>query len=86
MFVFKWIHFSYFEFFRWDIKQKTTTPTHHIKAHTAEVNSIDFNSYNEYLFLTGSSDKTVALWDLRQTGQRLHSFEGHTEEVIEFKI
>lgn len=67
--------------FRWDFKQKSNQPTHVIKAHTQEINTIDFNQYNEFLFLTGSNDKTVALWDLRQTSKRLHSFEGHTDDV-----
>ena len=36
-----------------------------IDAHCQEVNSVDFNPFNEYLLLTSSNDKTCALWDLR---------------------
>ena len=31
----------------------------------SKINSVDFNPFNEYLFLTGSSDKNIGLWDLR---------------------
>ena len=44
--------------------------------------SIDFNPYDEYLFVTGSVDKTVGFWDLRNTSKSLHIFEGHTDDVI----
>lgn len=50
-------------------------------AHTAEVNSLSFNPFGEFLIATASSDKTVALWDLRNLKQMLHSFVGHTDEV-----
>ncbi len=34
-------------------------------AHTEGVNSIDFNYTNENLLISGSSDNSVAIWDLR---------------------
>jgi histone-binding protein RBBP4 len=57
-------------------------PIHSILAHSSDIYSLDFNPFNEYLLLTGSADKTVALWDLRNTGKRLYSFEGHSDEVV----
>jgi len=42
---------------------------------------VDFNPADEYMFISGSSDKTVALWDLRNTSKSLHLFEGHNEDV-----
>ncbi len=59
-------------------------PASIIHGHLEEINSIHFNPFNEYLFLTGSSDKTIGLWDLRNTSKRLHTFEGHTSDV--FKV
>ncbi len=53
-----------------------------MQGHKAEVNSISFSPFNEFTLLTGSSDKTVALWDSRKMSQRLHSFESHTDEVF----
>lgn len=31
--------------------------------------------------MSGSSDRTLALWDLRNTSAKLHSFEAHTDQV-----
>ena len=45
------------------------------------VNCLHFNPNSEFLLVTGSEDKTVALWDIRKLGQRLHTFETHTDEV-----
>jgi len=66
---------------RWDLR-KPTVPCHDILGHESEINSIDFNPFDEYLFVTGSSDKTCAFWDLRNTSKSLHKFEGHTDEVL----
>jgi histone-binding protein RBBP4 len=65
----------------WDLR--TGKPTASIDAHAAEVNCLSFNPFSEYLLATASADKTVALWDLRNTKARLHTFEGHTEEVFQ---
>lgn len=48
-----------------------------------QVNCLAFNPANEFILATGSADKTVALWDLRNMGERLHTFHGHTEEVFQ---
>eukprot|EP00937_MAST-01D_sp_MAST-1D-sp2_P000179 g179.t1 len=59
-------------------------PKHTVdKAHAAEINCIAFSPFNEYLFATGSADKTVALWDMRNLSHQLHSFCGHREEVFQ---
>ena len=47
----------------WDLSQQN--PVYNVEAHVQEVNTIDFNPFNEYLLLTGSNDKSCALWDLR---------------------
>lgn len=62
--------------------RKPGTPSQDISGHAAEINSIDFNSFDEYLFITGSSDRTVGFWDLRNTSKSLHVFEGHTDDVL----
>ena len=54
-----------------------------IEAHDAEVNCLSFNPYNETLLATGSADKTVNLFDIRNTKKPLHTFEHHTEEVFQ---
>ena len=48
----------------WDIRKPK--PLHTIfNAHEGDINSIAFNPINEFLFATGSADKTVNLWDMR---------------------
>ena len=49
----------------------------------AEVNCLAFNPINEYIVATGSADKTVALWDLRNMTSKLHLLERHDEEVFQ---
>jgi histone-binding protein RBBP4 len=51
----------------WDVRENNPLkPVHCVeKAHNADINSIAFNPVNEFLLATGSADKTVALWDMR---------------------
>ncbi|CAL2030739.1 hypothetical protein CAEBREN_17929 [Caenorhabditis brenneri] len=65
----------------WDIR--SNTPGHSVDAHTAEVNCLAFNPYSEFILATGSADKTVALWDLRNLRLKLHSFESHRDEIFQ---
>ena len=52
-----------------------------IEAHSGEVNCLSYNPVNEHLLVSGSSDRTLALWDLRNTSSKLHSFEAHLDQV-----
>ena len=71
-------------FMIWDTRSNATTkPSHVVDAHTAEVNCLSFNPYSEYILATGSADKTVALWDLRNLKLKLHSFESHKDEIFQ---
>ena len=56
-----------------------------ILGHNAEINSIDFNPENEFIYITGSSDKTAALWDLRKPELKLHSFIHHKGGLLNVK-
>ena len=40
-----------------------------------------FNPVNEYLLATGSADNTVAIWDMRNLKTKVHSLQGHTDQV-----
>lgn len=68
----------------WDTRSPNKNqPSSSVLAHAAEVNCLDFNPYSEFLLVTGSADKTVALWDMRSLKTKLHSFESHTAEVFQ---
>ncbi|XP_012887563.1 PREDICTED: histone-binding protein RBBP7 [Dipodomys ordii] len=69
----------------WDTRSNTTSkPSHLVDAHTAEVNCLSFNPYSEFILATGSADKTVALWDLRNLKLKLHTFESHKDEIFQW--
>ncbi|EDW26671.1 GL21279 [Drosophila persimilis] len=68
----------------WDTRNNNTSkPSHTVDAHTAEVNCLSFNPYSEFILATGSADKTVALWDLRNLKLKLHSIESHKDEIFQ---
>ena len=68
----------------WDTRTDNTSKAQHIvEAHQAEVNCLAFNPFSEYILATGSADKTVAMWDLRNLKMKLHSFESHKDEIFQ---
>lgn len=68
----------------WDTREKNhVKPTHKIEAHVQEVNCLSFNPYSEFILATGSADKTVALWDMRNLRLKLHAFESHKDEIFQ---
>ena len=42
-----------------------------------QVNCLAFNPINEWVVATGSTDKTVKLFDLRKLTSALHTFDSH---------
>ena len=56
----------------WDVRENNNTAAHTVdSAHTKDVNCLDFNPFNEFLLVTGGSDKVIALWDLRNLKESL---------------
>ena len=51
-------------------------PPRELRGHTSDIWGADFSPDGKYL-VTGSSDKTVRLWDLA-TGETIHIFSGDT--------
>jgi len=67
----------------WDTRSNDRTKaTYSVEAHKAEVNCLAFNPFSEHLLLTGSADQTVALWDMRNLKEKLHTFESHRDQVF----
>ncbi|CRG87393.1 Histone acetyltransferase type B subunit 2 [Talaromyces islandicus] len=49
--------------------------------HKDAINAIAFNPAAETVLATGSADKTIGLWDLRNLKSKLHALECHSESV-----
>eukprot|EP00904_Undaria_pinnatifida_P004743 jgi/Undpi1/1426/HiC_scaffold_11.g04817.m1 len=65
----------------WDTSMDGSKPTTVIsEAHSANINCLAFNPFNEFLLATGSSDTTVALWDMRNMGKPMHLLERQSSE------
>lgn len=71
----------------WDTRSASTTKPQHsvVDAHAGEVNTLGFNPFNEFLLATGSADKTVKLWDMRNLVKPLHTMAGHRGEVLQLE-
>ncbi|GJJ72252.1 histone-binding protein RBBP4 [Entomortierella parvispora] len=68
----------------WDTRSTSSDkPVHNIHAHAAEVNCVAFSPSSEFILATGSGDRTVGLWDLRNLKNKLHSFESHQDEILQ---
>jgi len=67
----------------WDVRNiNPDKAVHRVEdAHSDDINSIAFNPVNEYIFATGSADKTIGLWDMRNMKDPLQRFRGHTDQV-----
>ncbi|TPX42060.1 hypothetical protein SeMB42_g03397 [Synchytrium endobioticum] len=69
----------------WDTRSKDSNKAVSTveRAHNLEVSCINFHPSNEFLLVSGSADKTVALWDMRNFKMRLHTLEGHQDEILQ---
>nr|CAN72267.1 hypothetical protein VITISV_017853 [Vitis vinifera] len=68
----------------WDLRTPSVSkPIQSVIAHQSEVNCLAFNPFNEWVVATGSTDKTVKLFDLRKINTALHTFDCHKEEVFQ---
>lgn len=65
----------------WDIRESSKAAHIVASAHEGDINCVSCNPINEMMFATGSSDKTVALWDFRNLKTRCQTLAGHTDEV-----
>mmetsp|Transcript_25926 Transcript_25926/g.43216 ORF Transcript_25926/g.43216 Transcript_25926/m.43216 type:complete len:481 (+) Transcript_25926:93-1535(+) len=67
----------------WDTREKNPSkPVHSVaNAHDADINCLSFNPISEFVLATGSADKTVAVWDIRNLKSRVQTLVGHTDQV-----
>ena len=67
----------------WDTKSPRSVQT--IRAHNNEILSVDWNKYEDNVFVTASVDKTIKVWDRRQPSRELVCLEGHEFAVRRVK-
>ena len=63
----------------WDKRQYNPGQT--IEAHVAEIMSVDYSPFDANLMVTGSVDRSVAVWDIRYTKTKLFSLRQHKDDV-----
>ncbi|PWA56139.1 multicopy suppressor of Ira1 [Artemisia annua] len=54
-----------------------------IMAHQRRVNALSFNRLNEFMVATGSTDKTIKVFDMRNLTSALYTFNHHKDEVVQ---
>lgn len=59
----------------WDLRQPVSTLT--VRAHQHEILSADWCKYNDCIVATGSTDKTIRLWDVRMPEKELRTIFAH---------
>ncbi|KAI7974679.1 hypothetical protein EIK77_003827 [Talaromyces pinophilus] len=66
-----------------DIRESDTTKAAAVAEgqHRDAINAIAFNPAAETVLATGSADKSIGLWDLRNLKSKLHALECHSESV-----
>lgn len=66
-----------------DVRNPTTTAsaTKAVDGHLDAINALSFNPASEYILATGSADKQIGIWDLRNLKFKLHSLVGHQDSV-----
>lgn len=61
-------------------------PVASIQAHQHEILTVDWNKYNENLLITGSVDKQIRMFDLRNLTAPVQVFHGHQLAVRRVKM
>ncbi|KAL2054342.1 hypothetical protein ABVK25_005483 [Lepraria finkii] len=66
-----------------DTRSPSTTiaATKAVEGHEDAINALSFNPASEYVLATGSADKSIGVWDLRNLKSKLHALVGHTDSV-----
>ncbi|MCJ1310731.1 Histone acetyltransferase type B subunit 2 [Agyrium rufum] len=59
----------------------TTSAVQAKNGHSDAINAVAFNLASEFVVATGSADKSIGIWDLRNLNMKLHAMEGHQDSV-----
>ncbi|KAN0041813.1 hypothetical protein ACTFIV_004363 [Dictyostelium citrinum] len=66
----------------WDIDSNKTELV--LNGHKGSVNCLDF--LNDYQLITGSSDKSIRMWDIRNPSSAIHNIKSHSSKVKAISI
>ena len=47
---------------------------------------VDYSPFDPNLLVTGSADRSIAVWDTRNVKCKLFSLRNHKDEVIYFRV
>ena len=59
----------------------TTSAVRSVEGHADAINALSFNPASEYVLATGSVDKTIGIWDLRNLKVKLHALTNHNDAI-----
>lgn len=68
-----------------DLSAPGPMPVQSIQAHQHEILTVDWNKYNEFMLVTGSVDKTLRVFDLRNLTGPVQILHGHQLAVRRVK-
>jgi len=70
-----------------DIRSSSNEPLYNIpNAHRDVINAIEFNTSMDNLFITGSADNLISVWDLRNPYVPIRQLFGHNNAIAQLKF
>ncbi|CAJ0912766.1 13018_t:CDS:2, partial [Entrophospora sp. SA101] len=60
-------------------------PVGSVQAHEKELTTLAFNPINEVVLVTGSADKNLNLWDIRNLKIKLYTLKNHESNIVDVK-
>eukprot|EP01125_Pyxidicula_operculata_P009675 TRINITY_DN316_c1_g3_i1.p1 TRINITY_DN316_c1_g3~~TRINITY_DN316_c1_g3_i1.p1 ORF type:complete len:421 (+),score=69.87 TRINITY_DN316_c1_g3_i1:904-2166(+) len=69
----------------WDIRANPSTPSSIIDVHQNPVLCLSFNPSSDWFLATGGTEGNALLWDLRNLNKNVHSFVGHSGDVMQIQ-
>nr|CAG8437925.1 8990_t:CDS:10 [Entrophospora candida] len=67
----------------WD--SRCSCPVGSVQAHEKELTTLAFNPINEVVLVTGSADKNLNLWDIRNLKIKLYTLKNHESNIVDVK-
>ncbi|CAJ0638088.1 14076_t:CDS:2 [Entrophospora sp. SA101] len=68
-----------------NVKITPVCPVGSVQAHEKELTTLAFNPINEVVLVTGSADKNLNLWDIRNLKIKLYTLKNHESNIVDVK-